>query len=161
MWANPRAVINNGPGSFPRLDEDALQMDFDDFYEEIFDEVSKFGYIEELNIAGNIGDHLIGNVYIKFGDEEDAQTALAALTGRYYMGRPLHVEYSPVSDFREARCRQFDEQKCNRGGLCNFMHLIQPYWRLKDELFKKQSESRKKSSKDKDRDRSRSRSRDR
>ena len=33
------------------------------------------------------------------------------------------VEYSPVTDFREARCRQFDMGECGRGGFCNFMHL--------------------------------------
>lgn len=43
--------------------------------------------------------------------------------GRYYAGRVLEVEYSPVTDFREARCRQFDETKCERGGYCNFMHI--------------------------------------
>ncbi len=54
MWANPRAVINGGGSYFPRLDEQALQDDFDDFYEEVFDEVTKFGYVEELNIAGSL-----------------------------------------------------------------------------------------------------------
>ena len=29
--------------------------------------------------------------------------------GRFYAGRMLSCEYSPVTDFREARCRQFDE----------------------------------------------------
>lgn len=28
-----------------------------------------------------------------------------------------------MTDFREARCRQFDEESCSRGGYCNFMHL--------------------------------------
>lgn len=32
-------------------------------------------------------------------------------------------EFSPVTDFREARCRQFETGECGRGGLCNFMHL--------------------------------------
>jgi splicing factor U2AF subunit len=38
-------------------------------------------------------------------------------------GQLVLPEYSPVSDFREARCRQFDESSCTRGGYCNFMHL--------------------------------------
>jgi hypothetical protein len=28
-----------------------------------------------------------------------------------------------VTDFREATCRQYEENTCNRGGYCNFMHL--------------------------------------
>lgn len=31
--------------------------------------------------------------------------------------------YSPVTDFREARCRAFHETRCARGGACNFMHI--------------------------------------
>lgn len=29
-------------------------------------ELSKYGEIEEVVVADNIGDHMIGNVYIKF-----------------------------------------------------------------------------------------------
>jgi len=79
----------------------------------------------ELVVCKNLGDHLMGNVYVKYQDEESAEKALNALKGRYYAGRLLHVEYSPVSDFREARCRQFEEEQCDRGGYCNFMHLKQ------------------------------------
>jgi splicing factor U2AF subunit len=40
-----------------------------------------------------------------------------------YSGRPLYAELSPVTDFREACCRQNENGECNRGGFCNFMHL--------------------------------------
>ena len=39
------------------------------------------------------------------------------------VGRPLYAELSPVTDFREACCRQNENGECNRGGFCNFMHL--------------------------------------
>jgi hypothetical protein len=39
------------------------------------------------------------------------------------VGRPIIVDFSPVTDFREATCRQYEENVCNRGGYCNFMHL--------------------------------------
>src|SRR5260221_13780952 len=38
-------------------------------------------------------------------------------------GRPLYAELSPVTDFREACCRQNENGECNRGGFWNFMHL--------------------------------------
>ena len=44
----------------------------------------------------------------QFEEEEAAEKALMALNGRFYGGRPLVCEFSPVTDFREARCRQFD-----------------------------------------------------
>jgi hypothetical protein len=31
------------------------------------------------------------------------------MTGRYYAGRVVAPEYCPVTDFTDARCRQFDE----------------------------------------------------
>ena len=37
-----------------------------DFYEDIFEEVDKYGEIEHLNICDNLADHMVGNVYIKF-----------------------------------------------------------------------------------------------
>ena len=43
--------------------------------------------------------------------------------GRFYAGRPIMCEFSPVTDFREATCRQYEENTCTRGGYCNFMHL--------------------------------------
>ena len=47
---------------------------------------------------------------------------MSALNGRYYANKLIQAEYSPVSDFREAKCRQYKEGNCDRGGFCNFMH---------------------------------------
>ena len=48
---------------------------------------------------------MIGHVYVKYTDEEMASEALDNLNGRYYDGRLMAEEYSPVTDFREAQCR--------------------------------------------------------
>ena len=66
---------------------------------------------------------MIGHVYAKFSEEEEAADALNVMNNRYYDGRRMEVEFSPVTDFREARCRDFDEESCRRGGFCNFMHI--------------------------------------
>lgn len=76
-----------------------------------------------MNVCDNLGDHLVGHVYAKFTDEEEAADALNIMNGRYYNGKKMQVEFSPVQDFREARCRDFDEDVCSRGGFCNFMHV--------------------------------------
>lgn len=94
-----------------------------DFYEDIFEELAKFGEIENLNVCDNLADHMVGSVYVKFSDEEGAAAALQGLQGRFYGGRPIQIEFSPVTDFREATCRQYEENTCTRGGYCNFMHL--------------------------------------
>ena len=42
------------------------QAHFDGFFEEIFTEIEdRYGEIEEMNVCDNIGEHMIGNVYIK------------------------------------------------------------------------------------------------
>ncbi|GMR54544.1 hypothetical protein PMAYCL1PPCAC_24739, partial [Pristionchus mayeri] len=98
---------------------------FDDFFEEIFSELnSKYGEIEEMNVCDNIGEHMIGNVYIKFMDESSADKAVADLNAnRWFNGEPIYAELSPVTDFREACCRQYELGGCNKGAFCNFMHL--------------------------------------
>lgn len=113
----------NRTGSIPVDPATALE-DFLVFYEDLYLELSKFGRIEYrgLNVVDNVGDHMIGHTYVKFSDEEEAADALENLHGRYYDGILLDCEYSPVTDFREARCRDFDEGTCSRSGFCNFLH---------------------------------------
>jgi len=124
-----------GPNSEPLFDLKMAQEHLDDFYEDVFLEMAQFGEIEEIYICRNLGDHLNGNCYIKFYEEDGAIKALEACRGRYYGGRPIVAELSPVTDFREARCRQYDIGECNRGGFCNFMHLAEPSRPLHSKLY--------------------------
>ncbi|CAG8602449.1 1152_t:CDS:2 [Ambispora gerdemannii] len=117
------------------MTEDEIQSHFDDFYEDFFTELCKYGEVEEMHVCDNVGDHLIGNVYARFRYEEDAQRAVDNLNQRFYAGRPIYAELSPVTDFREACCRQNENAECTRGGFCNFMHLKEVSRRLKKELF--------------------------
>lgn len=117
----PHLYIPPPPGADGQPVDDTEQ--FEDFFEEIYEELCKFGEVEQLNVVENLGDHMFGNVYVKYHYEEDAEKCLKAMSGRYYAGRLVAPEYSPVTDFSEARCRQFDEGSCQRGGYCNFMHL--------------------------------------
>merc|ERR1711988_1357335 len=93
------------------------------FYVEVFLELANYGEIEDVVVVDNLADHMIGNVYVKYYHEENAERALTKLTGRFYSGKLIQAEYTTVSDFREARCRAFHETRCNRGGYCNFMHI--------------------------------------
>lgn len=124
MYQNTPISIAIAEGN--KVSDEALKQSithFEDFFEEVFLELVKFGEIKDMIVCDNLGDHLIGNVYVKFGSEEEAEKAYRGLNGRYYSGKPIVCEYSPVTDFRESRCRQFEEGACGRGGFCNFMHL--------------------------------------
>ncbi|KAF5473615.1 splicing factor U2af small subunit B-like [Juglans microcarpa x Juglans regia] len=137
MYQRPDMLTNPAPQAQPNpnLDPAHIQEHFDDFYQDLFDELSKYGHIESLNICDNLADHMVGNVYVQFREEEDAANALRNLTGRFYSGRPIIVDFSPVTDFREATCRQYEENVCNRGGYCNFMHLKKISKDLRRKLF--------------------------
>lgn len=141
MYTNPALA-------YPTEPEKNSQEAFDEFYEDIYDELSGYGEVEELNVCDNVCDHMLGNVYVKYANEEDAQKCLQALTGRFYGGRPIVPEFSPVTDFREASCRQHDLNECNRGGRCNFIHLRFPSRELGRELFGSRWRGRRKDEKD-------------
>ena len=116
------------------------------FYEEIFIELSNFGELKELNVCDNLGDHMIGNVYAKFANEEYASRAYNTLAGKYYHSNLVQEEYSPVVNFKECRCRNYEEDRCERGGFCNFLHLKHVSRTLerslKDEMYEKHPEYR-------------------
>ncbi|KAJ8982622.1 hypothetical protein NQ317_002673 [Molorchus minor] len=114
---NEIAVVAN-------VSDEEMQEHYDNFFEDVFVECEdKYGEIEEMNVCDNLGDHLVGNVYIKFRREEDAERAVNDLNNRWFGGRPVYAELSPVTDFREACCRQYEMGECTRSGFCNFMHL--------------------------------------
>ncbi|CAD7701123.1 unnamed protein product [Ostreobium quekettii] len=136
MYQNPALNAPPGPDGLPQaVDPRTAQDHFEDFYEDVFEELCVFGEIENLNVCDNLADHMVGNVYVKFRDEESAAKALQALQGRFYAGRPILAEFSPVTDFREATCRQYEENTCSRGGYCNFMHLKPISRELRKVLF--------------------------
>eukprot|EP00850_Spirogloea_muscicola_P024979 SM001896S05150 [mRNA] locus=s1896:9:1894:- [translate_table: standard] len=148
MYQSPDAGFHGGvdaEGNIRQSDPRKLQEHFEDFYEDIFEELSKYGEVENLNVCDNLADHMIGNVYVKFREEDQAAAALHGMAGRFYSGRPILVEPCPVTDFREATCRQYEENTCNRGGYCNFMHLKKISRELRRKLFgsyKRRSRSR-------------------
>ena len=137
LYDNPPAAVAFADGlNVPQENLVEAVNHFEDFYEEVFGELAKFGELDEVVVADNIGEHMIGNVYVKYQSEEQAQAAMGGLNGRYYAGKVIVAEYSPVTDFREAKCRQYNEGACDRGGYCNFMHPKHVSRDLKRQLFK-------------------------
>ncbi|KAF6160681.1 hypothetical protein GIB67_019621 [Kingdonia uniflora] len=72
---------------------------------------------------------------VQFKEKEQAALTLQSLQGRFYSGSPILADFSPVIDFCEATCRQFEENSCNRGNYCNFVHMKQIGRVLKKKLF--------------------------
>jgi hypothetical protein len=73
-----------------------------------------------------------GNVYVKFYTEEDAMTAKEDLNGRFYAGRHICAEFSPVTEFREARYvgGGWRKQTHAHTHSCTHTHTHSPFSRL-------------------------------
>ena len=142
LYLNPQNSAQTADGSHITLSDVEVQEHYDEFFEEVFTELEdKYGEIEEMNVCDNLGDHLVGNVYVKFRREEDAEKCGNDLNNRWFNARPIHAELSPVTDFREACCRQYEMGGCTRGGFCNFMHLKPVSRHLRRQLYDHKRES--------------------
>ncbi|XP_039541207.1 splicing factor U2AF 35 kDa subunit-like isoform X2 [Pimephales promelas] len=157
IYRNPQNSAQSADGLHCAVSDVEMQEHYDEFFEEVFTEMEeKYGEVEEMN----------------FRREEDAEKAVLDLNNRWFNGQPIHSELSPVTDFREACCRQYEMGECTRGGFCNFMHLKPISRELRRDLYGRrrkrpssQSGSQKRSrSRDRNRggrERERRRSRDR
>lgn len=134
----PNVYVNPGKDPCSNMNESELQTHFDLFYEDFYIELAKYGPLEEMHVCSNDGDHLSGNIYARFADQRDAAKCSVSLNNRYYNGRPLYAELSPVTDFTEACCRQNEQGTCARGGMCNFMHMKHPTTNLRLDLHDSQ-----------------------
>ena len=94
-----------------------------------------------------MGDHLIGNVYAKFNDEESASKAFNALSGKYYHSNLVEEEFCPIVSIKDCKCRKYEDGICVRGAFCNFLHLKEVnktlLRSLKDEMYETHPEYKK------------------
>lgn len=70
--------------------------DYDEIFDDIRDECSKFGRIRSLNIPRPSSDHQvpgIGKVFIEFATSNEAKTASEALAGRKFASRVVVTSY--------------------------------------------------------------------
>ncbi len=47
-------------------------------------------------------------ILIQFRNEKDAERAVTDLNTRWFDRKPIYAELSPVTDFKEASCRQYE-----------------------------------------------------
>ncbi|OHT11602.1 Splicing factor U2af small subunit A [Tritrichomonas foetus] len=122
IYPNPLKFISLLPENTLIIEPNTLARNFDEFYIDIYEELRKYGPIEDLLVSGNLCDHLVGNVLVRFVNEEDSISAINDLKSRFYAGRPIDVQFSPVYNFEDATCKQFFENQCRHGDNCNFIH---------------------------------------
>lgn len=79
-------------------------------FEELFTELQKYRVTEEMNIRNNLGDHLVGHVYVTLWRDEDAERAVTELSNLWVSGQTVHAKLSPITDF-QGKCRWLYEMQ--------------------------------------------------
>ncbi|XP_075710530.1 U2 small nuclear ribonucleoprotein auxiliary factor 35 kDa subunit-related protein 2 [Rhinoderma darwinii] len=104
--------------------DDEIYQQFLEFYADVVPEFKNVGKVIQFKVSCNFEPHLRGNVYIQYQTEEECLQALSQFNGRWYAGRQLQCEFSPVTKWKLAICGLFERQKCPRGKHCNFLHVF-------------------------------------
>ena len=67
IYRNPQNSSQSADGLRCAVSNVEMQEHYDEFFEEVFTEMEeKYGEVEEMNVCDNLGDYLVGNVYVKF-----------------------------------------------------------------------------------------------
>uniref|UniRef100_A0A8C2IGY5 Zinc finger (CCCH type), RNA-binding motif and serine/arginine rich 2 n=1 Tax=Cyprinus carpio TaxID=7962 RepID=A0A8C2IGY5_CYPCA len=104
--------------------EEEMHQQFLDFYEDALPEFKNAGRVVQFKVSCNYEPHLRGNVYVQYDTEEKCREAFMMFNGRWYAGRQLQCEFSPVTRWKTAICGLFDRRKCPKGKHCNFLHVF-------------------------------------
>ncbi|KAF6732633.1 U2 small nuclear ribonucleoprotein auxiliary factor 35 kDa subunit-related protein 2 [Oryzias melastigma] len=104
--------------------EEDLHDSFLEFYHDVLPEFKSVGKVVQFKVCCNYEPHLKGNVYIQFETDDQCKEALMKFNGRWYAGRQLQCEISPVTRWKNAICGLFDRRKCPKGKHCNFLHVF-------------------------------------
>ncbi|XP_051967498.1 U2 small nuclear ribonucleoprotein auxiliary factor 35 kDa subunit-related protein 2 [Xyrauchen texanus] len=104
--------------------EEEVHQQFLDFYEDVLPEFKNAGRVVQFKVSCNFEPHLRGNVYVQYDTEKQCNEAFMMFNGRWYAGKQLQCEYSPVTRWKTAICGLFDRQKCPKGRHCNFLHVF-------------------------------------
>uniref|UniRef100_A0AC11DNB3 U2 small nuclear RNA auxiliary factor 1 like 4 n=1 Tax=Ovis aries TaxID=9940 RepID=A0AC11DNB3_SHEEP len=98
LYRNPQNTAQTADGSHCHVSDVEVQEHYDNFFEEVFTELQeKYGEIEEMNVCDNLGDHLVGNVYVKMQSGQWLSSITAGSTGKLCM---LSCLPSPISGSR-------------------------------------------------------------
>ncbi|XP_055385987.1 U2 small nuclear ribonucleoprotein auxiliary factor 35 kDa subunit-related protein 2 [Condylostylus longicornis] len=104
--------------------ENELNKDYAEFFEDITNELEKFGTILNIRTAKNCVPHLKGNVYVEYVNEKSAMKAYLNLQGRFYASKQINVEFCSIISWKSAICGLSFSKSCLKGKLCNYIHIL-------------------------------------
>lgn len=92
------------------------------FYLDVYYMLIQFGPLEDLLIASNRTESMVGNVFAMFREVDAAAACLLALNHHYYAGRKILITFTPITRLSSAVCQGIDDGKCQLGDKCFFIH---------------------------------------
>lgn len=87
-----------------------VNREFNEFFDDICEELEKFGQMSNLLVCTNTEKHMIGNVYVEYGCAKSALAACYQLNGRFYGGQKLVIEFCHNLSWRTAICGTYKVQ---------------------------------------------------
>uniref|UniRef100_A0A1I8IXT8 ANK_REP_REGION domain-containing protein n=1 Tax=Macrostomum lignano TaxID=282301 RepID=A0A1I8IXT8_9PLAT len=107
---------------FPNFYRPPEDGDYEEFFVDIADELSRHGRIRRLATCGNALPHLRAAFY----RPSEAAKALAACHGRWYAGRRLICRLADLGDWRDAVCGRHQRGRCPKGDAdCCYLHPVE------------------------------------
>ena len=73
--------------------------------------MEKLGEIIQFKVSKNHANHLRGNVYIQFKDQQIAGQAYESLLGRFYAAKQLFPEFVPITKWKNAICGLYEKNR--------------------------------------------------
>ncbi|XP_055540263.1 U2 small nuclear ribonucleoprotein auxiliary factor 35 kDa subunit-related protein 1 isoform X2 [Wyeomyia smithii] len=125
------------------FDEDELNRCYRDFFFDIIEEFEQFGTITTIFTCRNFEPHLKGHVFIQYNDMRSAAKAFQRMNGRFYASRQLHIEFRSPIAWTSAVCGLFEQSRCQKGKVCNYLHLmVNPVSKYRYDHFKELQSAR-------------------
>ncbi|KAL0015995.1 hypothetical protein SO802_003064 [Lithocarpus litseifolius] len=62
MYQRPDMITPGVDAHGQPIDPRTIQSHFEDFYEDLFEELTKYGQIESLNVCDNLADHMAKSI---------------------------------------------------------------------------------------------------
>lgn len=122
------------------FDKEKAQKQLEQFFSDVFVELSlKYGKIQDMGVAGNLNKYLNGNVYVEFENESSASMCFLKTNKRWYNGKPIICELSPVVNLDAACCQSYEtSSKCDRDSSCGYAHFLKIDPKLEKTLYASQ-----------------------
>lgn len=135
IFPDPDVFSNILTSKSVKIDESKKQRLVDVFFIDVACMLMQFGELDDMAIAGNKNDTLIGNVIAFYRDSNAAVAAQRTLDGVFYAGRRIHVTLSPTLRISTAFCHNFENNQCQMGDACCFIHPLEPTTVTYNEIF--------------------------